>query len=109
MLPEEDKLIKQEDIIIDDDEIVLPPEPKAIPVRCRESWGNQEGIPDDLCTFMEEMGIPRQDTEFCEFQEYDEESRGVIRGQQYLGFGWVERLTMPRQHARRQTLHHQLP
>ena len=70
--------VNHEDIVINDDEIVLPSEPVNVVLRCRESWGVWEDIPEEVRVCIEEMGITWEDFEYSEFQNYDTRERGSI-------------------------------
>ena len=106
---EQRDIIRHEDVVINDDQIVLPSESKTVPKRCHESWGISGELPEEMHAFVEEMGITCEDIEFCKFQEYNEEERGVIGGQCFLSRDSLIDLTVSRKLARRVTLYNQLP
>lgn len=92
------------------EDIVLPQDPKPMPERCRASRGIFGDMPEDFLTVVEEMGVTEQDIEvFCEFQEYIEEERGVIRSAYYFAAGSTSNLTISSHLAKMRAMQRRVP
>lgn len=101
--------IRHEDVVINDDEIVLPREPNDVFLWCRESSGFPEDFPAELRAFAEQIGFTWEMVEKCRLQRYNEEERGVIGGQWFPSRNSLLDLTVSRHLARPVMLYNQLP
>ena len=96
-------------IVINNDEIVLPPKHEGNSVRIQDIEEHEFEFSEDVLAFLEEMGITREELELGKFQSYDEGSRGIVEGQQSLEHGFMQSLTVCRRFARRRALRLQIP
>lgn len=102
---EQGDLVRHEDVVINDEEFVLPIDATITPLRSCESPEDSAEIPEDVQAFINEMRLTCGDLELCEFQVYNEEERGWVGGQDCLFNESMVYLTVSRQLTRRITLH----